>query len=340
VREIFKLKSRETFIITADTETDPRLVNATASAAFAVDAKPMVIWLASPLGAGKAADSILPVKALTGALKEADAWAAFNNKFLLYSTPYEIAMKENKKLRYMGFTGYSTDAMIRLIAQIDYLTLKDFLEKISDKTKNAKHIRMTTSAGGDVEFDNAKLENGYPDPTHPINASFGYADTPGAHMVAGQISWSPSLESINGIIVIDNSITKIGKLEEPVFLTIKAGTIIKVEGGKQALEFEAWLRSFNHSRMYKLAHTGYGFNPGAKPGTGLAAEDERIWGSTEWGIGHVGAQLIKPNGIPAPSHIDGKCLNTSVWLDGKQIMNNGKIIEPSLIKLAKKLGKG
>jgi len=340
VREIFKLKPGETFIITADTGTDYRIVNVTASAAFAVDAKPMVIWLASPLGVGKAADPILPVKALAGALKEADAWVAFNNKFLLYSTPYEIAMKENKKLRYMGFAGYSTDTMIRLIGQVDYPTLKEFLENISDKTKNAKHIRMTTPAGVDIEFDNAKLENGNPDPTHPIHVSFGYADVPGAHMVAGQISWSPNLESIHGIIAIDNSITKIGKLEEPIFLTIKAGTIINVEGGEQAVELEAWLRSFNHPHMYKIAHTGYGFNPGAKFGTGLAAEDERIWGSTEWGIGHVGAQLIKPDGISAPSHIDGKCLNTSVWLDGEQIMNNGKIIEPSLVKLAEKLGKG
>jgi leucyl aminopeptidase (aminopeptidase T) len=43
--------------------------------------------------------------------------------------------------------------------------------------------------------------------------------------------------------------------------------------------------------------------------------------------------------IPAPSHTDGICLNTSVWLDGKQIFDKGRVVHPELSKLAKKLGK-
>jgi len=206
-------------------------------------------------------------------------------------------------------------------------------------TKNAKHIRMTTSAGEDVEFDNAKTADEKPEPTHPSTASLGYADVPGSHMMAGQIGWSPDLESVNGTIVFDGSLVPpSGKLEELVRLTVKAGEVIKVEGGKQAVEFEAWLKSFNHPRMLKLAHVCYGFNPGAKL-TGDILEDERVWGCTEWGMGNVGAILIEPDGIPAPSHADGICLNTSVWLDGKQIMDKGKLLEKELVKLAKELGK-
>lgn len=338
-RDLLKLKLGETLVITADTESDPRVVNATASAAFSLGAKPMVIWLASPLGVGKVADPMLPVEALTAVLKETDAWVEFNNQWLLYSTPYDIAVKENKKLRHICLVGMNVDMMTRCIGRVDYPRLKEFMEKITEMTKNAKHIRMTTPAGEDVEFDNAKVGDKKPDPTHPLLMCLGYADVPGSHMMAGQIGWSPDLESINGIIVFDGSLVPpCGKLEEPVRLTIKAGEIIKVEGGKQAVEFEAWMKSFNHPRMLKLAHVCYGFNPGAKL-TGDILEDERVWGSTEWGIGNVGAILIKPDGIPAPSHTDGICLNTSVWLDGKQIMDEGKMIEPDLIKLAQKLGK-
>ncbi|HDK25576.1 MAG TPA: aminopeptidase, partial [Candidatus Atribacteria bacterium] len=32
------------------------------------------------------------------------------------------------------------------------------------------------------------------------------------------------------------------------------------------------------------------------------------------------------------------CLNTSVWLDGKQLTDNGKVVDEKLIELAKKLG--
>jgi len=339
VRELFKLKPGETFIITADTESDPRVVDATASAAFAVGAKPMVIWLASPLGVGKAADPMLPVEALTALLKEGDAWVEFNNQWLLYSTVYDIAIKENKKLRHLCLVGMNAGMMTRCIGRVDYPVLKEFMEKITEMTKNAKHVRMTTPAGEDVEFDNAKIDGEKPDPTHRVKCRLGYADVPGSHMMAGQIGWSPDLESVNGTIVFDGSLVPpCGKLEEPVRLTIKAGEIVKVEGGKQAEEFKAWMKSFNHPRMSRLAHVCYGFIPGAKL-TGDILEDERVWGSTEWGIGNVGATSIAPDGIPAPSHSDGICLNTSVWLDGKQIMDEGKMVEPNLIKLAQKLGK-
>ena len=48
--------------------------------------------------------------------------------------------------------------------------------------------------------------------------------------------------------------------------------------------------------------------------------------------------LIKPDGVPGASHSDGICLNTSVWLDGKQIMDKGQMIDSRLVELAHKLG--
>ena len=55
--------------------------------------------MASPLGVSKAADDMLPVESLTALLKTADAWVEFNNKWLLYSTAYDHAVAENKRLR-------------------------------------------------------------------------------------------------------------------------------------------------------------------------------------------------------------------------------------------------
>ena len=330
VRELFKLKPGETFVITADTESDPGVVDATARAAFSAGAKPMVIWLASPLGVGKAADSMLPVEALTAVLKEADAWVEFNNKWLLYSTPYDIAMKENKKLRHLCLVGMNADIMVRCIGRVDHPSLKKFLQGTADTIGRAKHIRITSPLGTDLEFDNASRVPAIRD---------GYADAPGAHMMGGFIAWAPKLESVNGTLVFNGSLVPpCGKLEEPIRLTIEAGEIIKIEGGGQAREFEIWVNSFDHPQMRRLAHASFGFNPGARL-TGNIVEDERVWGCAEWGIGHVGAHLIPPDGIPAPSHADGQSLNSSVWLDGKQFMDKGEMLNPDLKKFAKELGK-
>jgi len=329
--DLFKLKPGETFVITADTESDDRVVNATARAAFACDAKPMVIYTASPLGVGKAADPMLPLESLTAALLKADAWVEFNNQWLLYSTPYDIAMKENKKLRHQCLVGMNVDMMVRNIGRVDYPNLEKFMKLVTKKTLSAKHMRITTPAGTDVEFNN--------EPGRKPIMELGYADTPGSHMMAGQIGWSPNFESINGTIVFDGSLVPpiIGILKEPVRLTIKKGEVVKIEGGKEAAEYEKWLKSFNHPQMLKLAHVCYGFNPGARL-TGDILEDERVWGGTEWGLGNVGAILV-PGGISGPSHTDGICLNSSVWLDGVQITDKGQILDPELKKLAEKLGK-
>jgi leucyl aminopeptidase (aminopeptidase T) len=105
VKELFKLKEGETMVITADTESDERVVNATARAAFAAGGKPMVIWLASPLGVGKAADPMFPTESLAGALLGADCWVEYNNQWIFYSSVYDRVMKENKKLRYSCLVG-------------------------------------------------------------------------------------------------------------------------------------------------------------------------------------------------------------------------------------------
>lgn len=330
-RELFKLRPGETFAITCDTESDARVVDAVARAAFAVGAKPLVMRVASPLGVGKAADPMLPVRALGAALKESNAWVEFNNQWLLYSTPYETATTGNKNLRYLCLVGMNPDMMTRCLGRIDYPTLKLFQRKITEMTKKTRHMKLTTPAGTNVEFDN--------DPTRPVNCDDGYADTPGPHFLSGQIGWAPIFDTITGIVVFDGSIVPpIGLLREPVKLHVEKGRIAKIQGGRDSVEYEAWLGSFNDPKMFNLAHVCYGFNPGAKL-TGNILEDERVWGCTEWGVGYVGPTSVPPEGIPAASHSDGICLNTSVWLDDAQLLDKGKVVHSDVIDIAEKLGR-
>lgn len=332
VRELFKLKEGELFVITADTESHERVVDAVARAAFSAGAKPMVVWNPATVGIGHAGEYTLPIEGLSAVLKVADAWAELG--ILLYSTPYNTAMRENKKLRHLCMAGLSEAAAVRCIGRINYPVLDKFITEIKQRTAAAKHVRMTTPNGEDVEFYNV--------PGRPVNGDVGYADTPGSHMLAGQIGWAPDLDSINGRIVFDGSLVPpvIGLLKQPVHLIVKNGRIEKVEGGAEATDFEKWMDSFEHPQMRRMAHVCYGFNPGALLcGDWPNLEDERVWGSTEWGLGHVGGMLIPPDGIPGPSHSDGICMNTSVWLDGKQIMDCGHVVDPELQKLAKELGR-
>jgi leucyl aminopeptidase (aminopeptidase T) len=325
------LKPGETLVITADTESDAEVVRAAASAAFSVGAKPVVITYPAPLGVGKAADPMLAVETLTGALQGADAWVEFNNQWMLYSTPFERAMASNKKLRYLCLVGMDADMMTRLIGRVDQQKLSAFLHALADKTGAAKTMRITTPSGGDLEFE-INLEN-------KLSCDDGNAGEPGMHMLGGQICFVPKLASINGVLVFEGSVSPVpGIIREKVIMTVEKGLVRDIRGGADAVAFKAWLDGFRDPAMYRIAHGCYGLNPGARV-TGNVLEDERVWGATEWGMGYLSAEDAPAEHFDAPSHCDGLCMNSSVWLDGEQIMDQGKFVEPRLKEMARSLGR-
>jgi len=225
------------------------------------------------------------------------------------------------------------DAIWRCLGALDLKALREFMTAVADMTRAAKEMTITTPAGANVSFTNAG---------RPVTNECGDASTPGAHFMLGQIGWAPIEESIEGEIVFDGSFSggghmDLGILRNPIKFVIKKGRIVDIVGQEEAKIVKEWLANLNDERMYYLAHTCYGFNPGARL-SGGCTEDERIWGCTQWGFGYQGAFFEGALG-DAVTHGDGICLNSSVWLDGKQFLDAGKVIEPKLGQLAKKLGK-
>jgi len=328
VKDIMKIKPNEEVVITADTGSDWRVVEAVAQAAKVLNAKPLVAWYASPHGVGKAADKYIPLKSLKSLLRESDVWIEFNKNWLLYSTPYEEAMKTGKT-RYICLVGMDTEMMVRNIGKVNIDILYKFQRKLAEITSRSKHMRITTPAGTNIEFDN--------DNHRPVLVE-GEVEGPGEYMLFGQVDWAPIENSINGTIVFDGSVwppEELGLLKKPIKLFIKNGTIINIEGDYEAKIFKAWLESFNDPNMFKIAHLSYGCNPGAQL-TGNILEDERVWGVVEWGIGFQSA-TFKGNLGPASSHTDGICLSPTVWGDDEKIIENGEYVHPELIDMAKQL---
>lgn len=337
LRDMFQMKPGETIAITCDTESSMEVVDATAQAAVILGAKPLVLKISAPRDCGKAGDIDMPQEALVGAIKNSDAWVEYNNKWIFYSETYDkiIADPENRP-RYMNLCGVNPELIVRNIGKVDNELLNEFIMAMTEYNVKGKHFLITTPAGTRVEFDNA--------PGRDYVIADGYVLKGEIKMFPGQISWTPIFESIHGVIVVDGTISPpLGALKNPIRFTIEKGYIVKVEGeGCEAAEYDAWLKSFNDPNMYLCAHLSYGFGPNAKL-SGDIVEDERVWGSTEWGFGNVGPQLVSdiPGGIPAASHSDGICLNSSVWLDGVQILDNGVVVGPTpeIVALARKLGK-
>ncbi|MEM1564186.1 MAG: aminopeptidase [Candidatus Bathyarchaeia archaeon] len=330
VEEMIKVKCGEEVLIYADTESDWKVVEETAKAVYNSCGKVTVVRYPAPRGVAEAADPDVP-KALAAAMLNCDILIEFSNKYLLYSSAWIRAMQTNR-VRYLCLSGMTADMMIRCIGKVHIPTLVEFQEKLAELTRNAKKMRITSPAGMDVEFEN--------NPERPVFVEGIVKDKPGEYMLIGQVDWAPIEESVNGKIVFDGSLwppEEIGVLKNPICLNVEKGVVRKIYGGHEAKLLERWLKSFEDSAMFNIAHISYGCNPGAKL-SGYIIEDERVWGSIEWGLGHQ-AESFKGKAGPAKSHTDGICLNASIWIDGKQISNEGVFVHPELAALARKLGK-
>ncbi|HDI02455.1 MAG TPA: aminopeptidase, partial [Ignisphaera sp.] len=244
VKDILKISRNEEVVITADTLSDFNVVNAVARAVKIAGGKPLIAIYSTPIGVGKAIDSFIPLKSLSSLLSSADVWIELNKMWLLYSTPYEIALKENPRLRYICLVGIDSDSMARLIGRIDIELMYRFQRKLAEVTSRAKRFRIITPAGTDIVFEN--------DPSRPVLVE-GEISGPGEYMLFGQVDWAPIEEIINGTIVFDGSVwppEELGLLREPIKLYIEKGKIVSIEGGREAKIFEKWLKSFNDPKMF------------------------------------------------------------------------------------------
>lgn len=329
--DMCRIKRGESVLITVDSAMDFRPAEEVAKAAEAAGGKVVVAWHSTPRGYGKVADPQLS-EPLKRAIPAADVWIEFNNQWLLYSGPWIEAMS-NRRTRYLFLGGLDTERIVRCIARLDMDLQVKFQSEVVELTEKASSMRVVTPAGTDVSFENV--------PGRPITNELR-ADRPGPHFLVGQIGWAPREDSINGTIVFDGSFSgggeaDLGILTEPIRLTVVQGRITDIDGGDQAERMCGWLERLGDPNMYNLAHICYGFNPGAML-TGLCTEDERVWGSTEWGIGYQGP-MFEGHLPEAVSHGDGICLRSTVWLDDTLLLEDGRVVHPGLVEMATMMGK-
>ncbi len=316
--EVMLVKSEETVVITADTQSDWRVVKATAQAAFTLGAHPTVVWYETRPHA-----QMEPYPPVAAAVEAADVWMEFAVQYTLYTDARRRACE--KGCRYAAFGGLDVDALVRTIGRVDYPTMLAIGEKLIALTQNAKAFRIRTALGTDLRCNNQGAE---------VWQSGRLGDEPGAAvMLGGQVVWLPQETSVNGTIVGDGMIwppDDVGIVQKPVTLNIEKGRITSIEGGSEARILKGWLDSLQDPTMMRIAHYNYGFNPGVARFTGRVAEDERVFGVFVFGFGGWMDR-------PAASHFDVVITAPTIMTDGVEIEQDGKYVHPELVEFCKQM---
>ncbi len=225
----------------------------------------------------------------------------------------ESRRKASKKgVRAASLPGVTVE-MLNRAQTADYLKIKKINDRIYKKIKNKKILRIKTDKGTDllVYIQTPVIDSGL----YIKKGSFG-------NLPAGEVLFAPVEHKTKGIVVIDKTMAGIGKLKSPIKLKIENGYVKEITGKKEAVKLDKLLGEFKTKAVYNIAECAFGTNYKAKI-SGITLEDEKVFGTVHIALGD---NTSFPGGkTRAPVHLDGVISKPTVYVDGKKIMNKGKL---------------
>jgi 2,5-dihydroxypyridine 5,6-dioxygenase len=192
---------------------------------------------------------------------------------------------------------------------------------------NAKWMRVTSDAGTDLTVN---VEGA------PARGATGFVDEPGriGYWPAGLCLCFPKPGSVNGRLVLapgDVNLTFKRYIESPVEFTIENDYVTRIGGnGLDAELTRSYYEAWNDREAYATSHVGWGMNLGAR-WDAMVMYDKAQHNGTELRA-FAGNFLFSTGanetaGRFTPCHFDFPMRNCTVELDGKLIVDRGRLCD-------------
>ena len=218
----------------------------------------------------------------------------------------------HKGARLASMPGITKETLLRA-AQADYHAIAERSRRLSDILSAANTVSVKTSLGTDIRFSVSGMKG------HADSGLYIRKGTWG-NIPAGEASLGPREGTAEGCIVVDWSMSTIGRLIEPLHMVVKKGRAIDIEG-KQADMLIERLKPFGSS-AFTIAEFGLGTNDCAQL-CGLTLEDEKVFGTAHLALGN---NISFGGSTSVPIHLDGVLTRPTVILDDNLIMEQGRFI--------------
>ncbi len=211
------------------------------------------------------------------------------------------------------------------------LVVRERAKKAEALVDAADNFHITSPHGTDITVNVAGRQ------PHGL---WGIPEKPGTwdHWPVGLVVVGGNMAGTNGTIVVnvgDILLSMRHYVGTPIRITVEEGKIAAIEGQLDAHLLRQWFESWNDPRAYHISHVGWGcdhravWNRLAQKVPGGTCDAESFFGVMQIAFGrdtspYIGGQ----NDVFA--HIDFDCLNNSIALDGRQIIENEKFVLPEL----------
>ena len=209
--------------------------------------------------------------------------------------------------------GITEELMIRCMSA-DYKAIAARSRFLVDVLKMGNELRITSPGGTDVTLFRGNREPIASTGLLPNRGDFG-------NLPSGETYLAPLEGLTHWVIVFDASMAGIGKLKSPLEVVVREGYAAEIKGGIEAERLIALVEPRGLAAR-NIAEFGIGTNDQAKI-TGHILEDEKVMGTVHIALGD---NLSMGGTVSVQSHLDGLILKPTVALDGRIIMERGKLL--------------
>lgn len=308
ITDCMGVKPGECVLIVVDDRTSPSIWQALAAQTHAVGGDPVVAMMVPRTKSG-----MEPPAAIAAAMTKAQVVIAAASRSM-----YHIEAKNQAKLagaRGVFNAPFNEDGWINGAMTADFVAIRARAEKLRDRLAKGRRVRVMSPAGTDVTV----VVEG----RKPVGWLTGICRNPGetSAFPGGEVSFPPLEGMSEGRIVFEHIMTDIGRLTQPITLTVERGLVTHIDGGAEARALEVHIEGIENAR--NIAELGIGLNPKSRLG-GEITEVKKKLGTAHMAIGDSAAGY--GGAIVSELHLDGMIMDAHITLDGDVLVKDGEVL--------------
>lgn len=309
VRVCADVQPGEDALIVTDMAQDFSITQALTTALCAAGARPVVM-----ITSVVKTDSGEPPASVSAAMQNADVIFTPVSVSITHTNAVKNACAAGARI--VALTQWIPDMMIRGGIEADFAAIEPDVLSVARVWDESETVHVTTPAGTDLTLD--------------IRGRLGTPHAKTGIVRKGHFHPVPDIESpvspvsANGLIVCDASIPYlgIGIPDAPVTLQVRDGNVVSIEGGRAADTVRESWDAMHDPGVYNVAELGIGMNPHCRL-IGVMLEDEGVAGTCHIG---VGTSITLGGTVKAACHYDFIMHEPTITVDGKVLMDNGRLI--------------
>ena len=307
IADYMAVKPGEVVVIVVDDRTSPSIWEALAAQTLAVGGDPVVTMMAP-----RAKSGMEPPAPIAAAMCKGHVVIAAASRSM-----YHIEAKNQAKqagARGVFNAPYLEDAWIDGAMTADFLEIRKQAERLRDRLARGKRAHVTSPAGTDVTM---VIEG-----RKPVGWLTGVCRNPGevSAFPGGEVSLPPLEGTTQGRIVFEHIMTDIGRLGQPIVLTVENGECARIDGGLEARALAAHIEGVKNAT--NIAELGIGLNPKSRLTGGITEVKKRL-GTAHMALGDSAAGY--GGKVTSDVHLDGMIMNVRIEIDGEVIAENGEV---------------